>query len=87
MSVDAFLDLDTNKESHFDVIYLDPPYDVPNSTIEKVLSKIIERKILRSDGVVIAERASRSNAFSWPQGYTPIKERKYGEGTVYFAQF
>lgn len=87
MSVDAYLELDQNKQSHFDVIYLDPPYEVPNSTIEKVLSKIIDNKILKSDGIVIVERSSRSSAFAWPEGFTPVKERKYGEGTVYFANF
>ena len=95
MSVDSYLDSNPNstpsstleEKSHFDVIYLDPPYEVPNSTIEKVLMKIFEKKILKPEGIAIVERSSRTTAFAWPEGFTPIKERKYGEGTVYFASF
>ena len=99
MSVDSYLDSNPDstpnsnpnstldEKSHFDVIYLDPPYEVPNSTIEKVLMKIFEKKILKPEGIAIVERSSRTTAFAWPEGFTPIKERKYGEGIVYFASF
>ena len=87
MSVDAYLEMDSAKNSSFDVIYLDPPYDFPNATIEKVLSKIIESKILKSGGMLIVERSTRTPAFAWPEAVSAIKERKYGEGTVYFANF
>lgn len=87
MSVDAYLEMESDKQTQFDVVYLDPPYEVPNATIEKVLTKIIDKKLLKGDGIAIVERSTRSNAFSWPAGYTPVKERKYGEGTVYFANF
>lgn len=87
MSVDAYLDLDPLKIVKADVIYLDPPYEVTNSVIEKLLSKLAEKKIPKEQAVVIVERSSRTEPFSWPAGYSAIKERKYGEGAVYFASF
>lgn len=87
MSVDAYLEMDPEKLSRFDVLYLDPPYEVPNAIIEKVLKKIIEKQLLKPDAVVIVERSTRTQPFSWPEGLNGKKERKYGEGTVYFANF
>ena len=85
MSVDSYLDLEQSKLLNSDVVYLDPPYEVANEVIEKVLSKVLERGILRPDAVVIVERSSRVAPFSWPTGLLASKERKYGEGAVYFG--
>lgn len=85
MSVDAYLDTEANKRLQCDVVYLDPPYDFPNATIEKVLAKIVEKEILKPSAVVIVERPTRSQPFTWPEALEAKKERKYGEGTVYFA--
>lgn len=85
MSVDGYLDIDRAADYRFDVIYLDPPYDFPNTTIEKVLTKISSIGILKAGAVVIVERSSRTQPFHWPEALSALKERKYGEGTVYFA--
>jgi 16S rRNA (guanine966-N2)-methyltransferase len=85
MSVDSYLDLEQSKLLNSDVVYLDPPYEVANEVIEKILSKILERGILHPDAVVIVERSSRVAPFSWPTGLLASKERKYGEGAVYFG--
>jgi len=85
MSVDSYLDLEQSKLLNSDVVYLDPPYEVANEVIEKVLSKILERGILHPDAVVIVERSSRVAPFSWPAGLLASKERKYGEVAVYFG--
>ena len=77
MSVDSYLDLEQSKLLNSDVVYLDPPYEVANEVIEKILSKILERGILHPDAVVIVERSSRVAPFSWPTGLLASKERKY----------
>ena len=87
MSVDAYLELESTRHARFDVIYLDPPYDFPNATIEKVLTKIVGNEILKPGGVLVVERSTRTPAFVWPEALSAIKERRYGEGTVYFANF
>jgi len=85
MSVDSYLDLDASKLPSCDVVYLDPPYEFANDVIEKILSKIYNRGLLRTDAVVIVERSSRTAPFTWPAGLAALKERKYGEGAVYFG--
>lgn len=87
MSADGYLDLEEKKKTRFDVVYLDPPYEFANAVIEKHLTKLSSHDLLNSDAVVIVERSSRTEPFSWPDGFIPLKERKYGEGAVYFAVF
>ncbi|CAB4546784.1 MAG: 16S rRNA (guanine(966)-N(2))-methyltransferase RsmD [Actinobacteria bacterium] len=85
MSVDNYLDLEASKLPSCDVVYLDPPYEVTNEIIEKILGKICDRGLLHADAVVIVERSSRTKPFTWPAGLKALKERKYGEGAVYFG--
>jgi 16S rRNA (guanine966-N2)-methyltransferase len=84
-SVDSFLELESSKAPLRDVVYIDPPYEMTNDAIVKLLEKIILCGILASDAIVIVERSSRTEPFQWPPGLVALKERKYGEGAVYFA--
>jgi 16S rRNA (guanine966-N2)-methyltransferase len=84
-SVDSFLELESSKAPLRDVVYIDPPYEMTNDAIVKLLEKIISCGILASDAIVIVERSSRTEPFQWPPGLVALKERKYGEGAVYFA--
>ena len=84
-SVDSFLELESSKAPLRDVVYIDPPYEMTNDAIVKLLQKIISCGILASDAIVIVERSSRTEPFQWPPGLVALKERKYGEGAVYFA--
>lgn len=87
MSVDTFLEMEGEKLSKFDVAYLDPPYELANSSVEKVLEKLQVKNLLKPNSVVVVERATRSQPFTWPEALNPLKVRKYGEGTAYFAIF
>ena len=84
-SVDSFLELESSKAPLRDVVYIDPPYEMTNAAIVKLLEKIISCGILARDAIVIVERSSRAEPFEWPPGVEAIKERKYGEGAVYFG--
>jgi 16S rRNA (guanine966-N2)-methyltransferase len=42
----------------FDLVFIDPPYDFPNSDLEQLLAAISE--ILSEQGLVVVERSSRS---------------------------
>jgi 16S rRNA (guanine966-N2)-methyltransferase len=69
----------------FDVIWLDPPYDLPNSTISHVLTSLVDRSWLATDGLVVVERSTRTEPFDWPPGLGDAWNRGYGETTLYFA--
>ena len=65
--------------AHFDVIYADPPYD--QGLAEKIPQWLAEQGI--TFNTLVIEEASRVNV-AWSAKMLPIKQRKYGETTLYF---
>jgi 16S rRNA (guanine966-N2)-methyltransferase len=78
--------LDKNSELQFDVVFLDPPYDLPNNEIEKTLSSIVKNGFLKPSTVVAIERDTKSKKLNWPAGLKELKERKYGAATIFYAE-
>lgn len=64
---------------HFDIIYADPPYG--QGLAEKVPQWLAEQGI--TFNTLVIEEASRVNV-AWSVEMLPIKQRKYGETTLYF---
>ncbi|ARJ05869.1 DNA methylase [Cnuibacter physcomitrellae] len=67
----------------YDVVFLDPPYDVGETELGEALSALVPR--LASDAVVLVERSSRSTEPRWPEGLVPTRDRSYGETTLWWA--
>lgn len=65
----------------YDLVFADPPYDVPDADVEAVLAGLAAHGWLADGGLVVVERARprRSEGFAWPEGYEPLKDRQYGE--------
>lgn len=78
--------LDNTSELKFDVVFLDPPYDLPNNEIEKTLSSLVKNGFLKSSAVIAIERDSKSKRLNWPLGLKELKERKYGAATIFYAE-
>ncbi len=78
--------LDKPSDLSFDVVFLDPPYDLPNNEIEKVLTSLVRNNFLKSSSVLAIERDSKSKRFNWPEGLRELKERKYGAATIFYAE-
>lgn len=68
----------------FDIVWLDPPYDLPRITVEGVVKRVVD-DWLAPDGLVMVERSSRDGAFDWPGVLVDRRERRYGETTVFLA--
>ena len=68
-------------EQHFDIIYADPPYDQNFAT---QIPQWLSQKNITFKTLVI-EEASRVNV-AWLAESMPIKQRKYGETTLYFFE-
>lgn len=68
----------------FDLIMADPPYDIGNREVEELLAALVAR--LNPGAVVAVERSSRGPALVWPQEYEALREREYGEATIYYAR-
>ena len=69
----------------YEIIYIDPPYEVANSEIEKILKKIISLNLLSKFGVIAIERDGKAKAFTWPPSLTELKVRSYGAGSIHYG--
>jgi len=78
--------LRTPPRAPYDLIVLDPPYDVPNDEVSGVLEVVTGPQWWGSDGVVVVERSTRDGAFVWPAGVEPLQDRRYGETTLWYGR-
>ena len=81
-SVRAFLG--QSAAGRFDLVFLDPPYDVSDGELAAVLSVLVPH--LSEDAVVVVERSTRSPEPEWPPPLEPLRSKSYGETAVWFAQ-
>jgi 16S rRNA (guanine966-N2)-methyltransferase len=70
----------------YDVVFLDPPYDLPNATVMAVLTGLAERSLLGPGAIVVLERATRGGEPAWPPGFTGERSRRYGEATLWYGR-
>ena len=69
----------------YDVVFADPPYALADAAVERVLVLLAEAGWLAPGALVVVERATRSGPVSWPDGFVPDRERRYGEATFWYA--
>ena len=80
---DCFEFFESNKEINkkFDIIFLDPPYK--ELRINKLIEKIIQKKILKNDGLIIIHR-HRKDKLEISKKLKVLDVRNYGISKVYF---
>ena len=76
--VEAFLAVDP--EPRYDLALLDPPYDLDVGPVLALL-----HPWLAPDAVVVVERSRRDQDLAWPAGFEPVRSRRYGEATLWYA--
>ncbi len=69
----------------FDIVFLDPPYELANGAIEAILRDLVANDWLTGEGLVVLERSSREPAPHWPDALSDTWEKKYGETVLYFG--
>jgi 16S rRNA (guanine966-N2)-methyltransferase len=69
----------------YDIVYIDPPYEFPESELYKCLTDLRAGGFLREGAVIAIERASKSPAILWPADYQPMRERNYGQSVIYYG--
>ncbi len=67
----------------FDVVLIDPPYDVGQGELEEVLRLVAE--VTAPEGVVVVELGRRTRRPPWPRRLEPGRERRYGDTLLYEA--
>ena len=69
----------------YDVVFADPPYALADAAVERVLALLADAGWLAPGALVVVERATRSGPVSWPDGFVPDRERRYGEATFWYG--
>ncbi len=72
--------------SSFDVVFADPPYDLPTVQLAGVLATLAQRGVPRDGAVVVVERPTRG-LWTWPLGYRALHDRKYGDATLHYGRY
>ena len=80
---DCFEFFESNKDINkkFDIIFLDPPYK--ELRINKLIEKIIQKKILKNDGLIIIHR-HKKDKLEISKKLKVLDVRNYGISKVYF---
>jgi 16S rRNA (guanine966-N2)-methyltransferase len=74
-------------EQPFDLVFADPPYDVPDDDLAEVLRALAAPGWLAAEADVVVERAARSPAPRWPEPFiTPVRDRRYGDGVLWYGR-
>jgi len=83
MSVHRFLQDKAAHMYHF--IYIDPPYEVEDIDVIETLIQLRDGGYLDPQALIAIERNSRVKEISWPEGFEELREKKYGQATIFYG--
>lgn len=69
----------------FDVVWADPPYDLSDADVDKVLAVVDRDGWLAPRGLVVVERSVRGRGPVWGPRMEESWNRDYGETVLHFA--
>jgi 16S rRNA (guanine966-N2)-methyltransferase len=84
--VSAFVEGSPPSEAPYDLVFADPPYDLPGEELRTVVAALTAPGWLAPGALVVVERATRGGVMEWPAGLRADRSRAYGEGTLWYAQ-
>ncbi|WP_326700077.1 16S rRNA (guanine(966)-N(2))-methyltransferase RsmD [Streptomyces sp. NBC_01754] len=73
-------------EAPYDAVFLDPPYAVTDVDLREILITLRAQGWLTGDALVTVERSTRGGEFGWPEGFGPLRARRYGEATFWYGR-
>lgn len=69
----------------YDIVFLDPPYALPEENVAADLARLADGGWLSAGALVIVERSARTPEPVWPPGIEPGKSKKYGETRIWYG--
>ena len=69
----------------YDVVYADPPYPLEDGAVGEDLALLDRNGWLVPGALVVVERSVRSAPPSWPDGFTDVRQRRYGETALWYG--
>ena len=85
MAAQKFVEGAAQNQYHF--IYIDPPYDFSDSELTNILENLHSNNFFKNGAVIAVERATKSAAPTWPEGYEPSRTKVYGQASIYYANY
>jgi 16S rRNA (guanine966-N2)-methyltransferase len=74
--------LESNSQ-FFDLVFIDPPYEVTNEEVEKNLESLL--RSLSKNALVLVERSTRAEAIS-TEGYELLETKNFGDTAIYWLR-
>jgi 16S rRNA (guanine(966)-N(2))-methyltransferase RsmD len=68
----------------YDVVFADPPYEVPSEEIGELLRALVTYGWLADGAVVVVERSARSGPLPTVEEITHLRSRRYGESVLWY---
>ncbi len=68
------------------IAYADPPYAFDETSLDSLLDALADPHWLVVGAVVVVERSARGPALRWPSVIEPIKQKRYGEGVLWYGR-
>jgi 16S rRNA (guanine966-N2)-methyltransferase len=68
-----------------DLVFADPPYDVPAADVQAVLAALVTGGWARAGTVVVVERGTSGPELAWPDGFQAWPSRRYGDTRIELA--
>ena len=69
-----------------DLVFADPPYEVPSADVEAVLAALTDKGWVAPGAVAVLERPASAPAVAWPAGWVAGRERRYGDTRLEFGE-
>jgi 16S rRNA (guanine966-N2)-methyltransferase len=83
MGVNRFLQDKAQLQYHF--VYIDPPYDLDDLDVVETLIQLVSGGFLHPQALIAVERNSRVREISWPDGLEQVREKNYGQATIFYG--
>lgn len=83
MGVNRFLQDKAQLQYHF--VYIDPPYDLDDLDVVETLIQLVSGGFLHPQALIAVERNSRVRQISWPDGLEQVREKNYGQATIFYG--
>lgn len=83
MGVNRFLQDKAQLQYHF--VYVDPPYDLYDLDVIETLIQLVSGGFLHPQALIAVERNSRVREISWPDGLEQVREKNYGQATIFYG--
>ena len=83
MGVNRFLQ--DKAQLHYHFVYVDPPYDLDDLDVIETLIQLVSGGFLHPQALIAVERNSRVREISWPEGLEQVREKNYGQATIFYG--